>query len=202
MFHDAGAKQSYNLDYNHIAQRMISETYGNYARKQYIEQLVEAGLGEVSAKGTIPPKGFASVQMGAQTVYVRPDLKGELEQAIRPEGRMQRAAINAVIDGVNTVQLAGVTDVVFHTANMWSAIAGSQGGGGVLADLARKIPGVRGLDTTARIAIEFKRVLANDPGVQEQLAKLAQIGAGRSEGQHYGILDTVQKKVLGFSTRS
>jgi hypothetical protein len=93
-----------------------------------------------------------------------------------------------LIDKLTDLQLIGPIDVLVHLRNMFSAIAGSQGGGSASWDIMRKIPGVRGLDTIVRIVKNTRDVMLDTPGVQKEIASFTRIGAGRGAVEHIGVI--------------
>ena len=195
-----GTAGRYEVDYRTLAERMVSANYEEAAKRQMYKQLADDGLavindpgdprpeigGKPAVKFTIERRGLPAGEGKARTyiknLWVRPDIAGEVRQALNTDGAVGRSGLAAAANLINRIQLAGPTDAVWHTANMIGSIAGSQGGRSVLADLARKVPGVNLADAIGRTVQSGIRVLRDNPEVQRDLAKLAEIGALR--GQH------------------
>lgn len=199
-----GTAEWYELDYRTIAERMVKANFTEYAKRQMYAQLIHDGLailknpgepmpeigGKKSVKFTIERKGVPAGGNRARTyirnLWVREDIAPELRQAEDVDGPIQRAGLVEAASLMNKIQLAGPTDAVWHIANMVGSIAGSQGGRTLLADIARKLPGLNIVDALARVGASAIRVLRDAPDIQRQIADLAQIGAMRAPGKSIG----------------
>ena len=187
-----GTARQYDFNFRSIAERMVQGNYEESTKRDLYDTYVKAGLSRAE-----PAEGFQKITIDkgrgrTENRYFRHDIAGELRQALQTDSPIEKGARQFLINRLTDVQLAGPVDVTVHLRNMFSAIAGSQGGGeSVLADLARKVPGVRGLDTMVRLAKATKDAYLNTPDVQKELAKIAEIGAGRGEVKHVGALGRI-----------
>jgi hypothetical protein len=192
-----GTAAQYEIGYRELAERMIQGNFEEFTKRQMYDELVGAGLAEIKDPGEAPPesmtkpvkfvierKGVPAGENRARTfvknLWVRADIAPELRQALNTDGAVGNAAVVVAATWLNRIQLAGPTDAVWHTANMISSIAGSQGGKTVLADMARQLPGVNIADAVVRTTASAIRVLRDDPITQKALADIADIGALRS----------------------
>lgn len=199
-----GTADKYELDYGTLAERMVRGNYEEFTKRQLYDQLVKDGLAVIKAPGEPRPtfdgkpgvkfqiKRQVMVQDGVaipqyENLWVRPDVASELRQAENLNGPISNVALAKIAGAINRIQLAGPTDAVWHIANMFSSIAGSQGGKTLLADLARKMPLANVIDTAVRLTQAAKKVIAQDPATLEQLAELAKSGAVRPERAGGGI---------------
>jgi hypothetical protein len=194
-----GTASNYEIDYRTIAERMIQGNFEEVAKGRMYRQLVRDGLAVITNPGegtptiggkpavrfTIERRGIPAGERRARTyikeLWVRPDIAGEVRNALNVDGPVEKSALVYLARSLNFIQLAGLTDAVWHTANMVSSIAGSQGGKNLLTDVVRKLPGVNILDAATRITASSIRVLRDSPEIQRQLADLANIGALREK---------------------
>ena len=203
-----GIAPKYELDYDTLAERMIRGNYEEYTKRQLYDQLVADKLAVIRPPGEPAPefngKRGEKFQIRRQTLITRdggetkavpqyenlwvdPDIAGELRQAENLAPPIRNLALARFANILNRIQLAGPTDAVWHTANMMSTIAGSQGGKSLLVDLARKMPLVNVVDTVVRVAQAAKKVLREDPETMAQLAELSEIGAVRPQREGGGF---------------
>ena len=195
----AGTAEEYNTSYRDIAERMVKGNFEEAAKRNMYDQLVKDGLaveanpGEkapefngkkaasmtIERRGQIPQAGEPLTKI--VKLYYDPDIAGELRQALDVDGPVARAGMAHVANIVNKVQLAAPTDAIFHTANQIARIAGSQGGGSLMADLVRMRPGVNVVDAVGRMVWKAQKILADSPEIQRATADLARIGALRQE---------------------
>jgi len=192
-----GEAQRYQLDYRQIAERMVEANFVEAAKRRAYGQLIQDGLAVMTNPGDPIPHGFdahpqpitierkgvpaggGKARTFVKNLWVRKDIYPEVRQALDVDGRIGEAAIVNAFNGLNQIQLAGPTDAVWHIANMFGSIAGSQGGRTALIDFVRKVPGVNVLDTIGRTTASAIRVLRDNPATQKQIAQLAKIGAMR-----------------------
>lgn len=193
------AEQGYVIDYRTIAERMIRGNYEQKALRDTYDSYVNSGLAVEEKAGVAPPKtlggkptekvtvemrGAGPGQTRIRNLWVRQDVAPELRQALATDSKFERGAVRMVLDAINTVQIVGLTDAVWHTFNMVGSIVTAQGGRNILVDAARKMPGLNLLDAGARIVHNAIRVGMDHPDIQKELAQLSEIGAGRSELVH------------------
>lgn len=196
-----GTGERYEIDYRTLGERMIRANFEEVAKRDMYKQLVQDGLAVITDPGAPRPEiggkpakfifnierkgvpaGGGKARTYIKKFWIRPDLASELIEAVDVKGKVSRAGLVTAAHILNRIQLAGPTDAIWHTANMIGSIAGSQGGRTVLADLARKLPGVNLADAIVRTTASSIRVMRDSPEIQRQLAQLAEIGAMR--GQH------------------
>ena len=200
-----GTATTYDFNYRNIAERMVSGNYEQAALREMYDTYIKKGLAVEESPGIAPPviRGKPSIKVPVEiratpwgklqrkNLWVERTLAPELEAALATDKPIRGTAATLAIGALNDMQIAGPTDACLHIGNMWAAIAGSQGGENIMVDLARQVPGVRGLHTAARIAYNIKRVMSDTPDVQRELASMAEIGAGRAKPVHAGLLDKV-----------
>jgi len=213
-----GSAQNYELDYRTIAQRMIEGNFEESAKRKMYAQLVKDGLGqildpneprpEIGGKPAVKfqierkgvPAGGGKARTYVKNLWVRADIAQEVRQALNVDGPVQKSGLVLAANLLNRIQLAGPTDAVWHTANMLGSIAGSQGGKGVLVDVARALPGVNVADAIGRVVASSIRVLRDTPEIQKQLAEIADIGALRSEREASRF--AFNQKLIGMVDKS
>jgi hypothetical protein len=192
-----GTADNYTTDYNEIARRMITGNFEESSKRQLYDQLTKDGVAVILPKGERPPeingrvpekipieqRGLPSAS-GARTInrvmWVDPRAYPEVRKALNVDATFKGSALSHISNILNTLQLKGPVNGVFHVANILSSIAGSQGGKSVVADLVRKLPGVNVVDALARIVSRARDVIADSAEVRQEIAKLAQTGAGRA----------------------
>jgi hypothetical protein len=206
-----GTAEKYETDYRTLSERMVSGNYAEYTKRQMYDQLVKDGLAVFGDAGQKAPTigGKKTVKFTierynapSRNIWVREDIAPELRQALNVDGAVSRAGLTAAANLINRIQLAGPTDAVWHTANMLSSIAGSQGGRTVLADLARKLPGVNIADAVTRVVASSIRVLRDTPEIQKQLAGLSEIGAMRAKPVSGNALLDFNHRVIALVDRA
>jgi len=202
-----GTGEQYVTDYADIAERMVEGNFAENAKRQLYKQLLKDGLGKVQKTGEEKPantdgwkqfpieRRLASV---GENLWVRPDVARELRQALNVDGVIESAALQNLAKLVTGIQLAGPVDAVFHTANILSAINGSQGGRSLLADLARKIPGVNLVTTLVAVTRKAMALVHGDTTLLRDLSSLAESGALRDEGQAHNGLLRYSSKFIGL----
>lgn len=191
-----GTGKNYDFNLRNIIKRMTEANYTEDTKRDFYETFVSEGLGKF---GNERPKDFDSgqsvpIRIGYgknENFWPRRDVESEVRQALQTDSRVRRGGTKFLIDGFTAVQLRGPTDVVVHLRNMFSAVAGSQGGGPLLYDLARKQYGIRELDTAVRLAWNLKKVWLNTPEIQKEIAEYSRIGAGRAEMLEKGWLEKI-----------
>jgi hypothetical protein len=187
-----GTGKNYDFNFRNIMERMVQGNYEEYTKQHMYQEYVKAGLAEVVRPGVEAPEGKTKIAIDRRSgtplnLWVRNDVHSELRQVLQTDSKVEQGARQWLIDRFTDAQLIGPVDVTVHLRNMFSAIAGSQGGENLAVDLARKIPGVRGLDTIVRVAKATKDVMLDTPDVQKELAEFARIGAGRGAVVHAGL---------------
>ena len=163
-----GSAVRYELDYRQIAERMVEGNFVEATKRRMYGQLIHDGLAVMTNPGDPIPAGFdahhqpitierkgvpaggGKARTFVKNLWVRKDIYPEVRQALDVDGRIGEAALVNAFNGLNQIQLAGPTDAVWHIANMFGSIAGSQGGRNALVDLVRKFPGANMLDTFGR----------------------------------------------------
>lgn len=196
-----GTAERYDFNFRNIAERMFRGNYEEGTKRDLYDSYVKSGLAQVVKSGEERPAELGGLPTQKITIdkgrgqkedlWVRSDIASELRQALQTDSPIEKGARQYLINALTTMQLVGPVDVTVHLRNMFSAIAGSQGGESTLVDLLRKIPGVRGLDTLVRIGLVTKDAINQSPEVQKQLAKIAEIGGGRGAVDYHGVLNKV-----------
>lgn len=196
-----GTAEQYDFNFRNIAERMFRGNYEEGTKRDLYDSYVKSGLAQVVKSGEERPAELGGLSTQKITIdkgrgqredlWVRSDIASELRQALQTDSPIEKGARQYLINALTTMQLVGPVDVTVHLRNMFSAIAGSQGGESTLVDLLRKIPGVRGLETLVRIGLATKDAINQSPEVQKQLAKIAEIGGGRGSVDYHGVLNKV-----------
>ena len=182
---------------------------GNFeqdALRKYYTALEDAGLGYIEkpkdlaleAKETTSGKKLATIPVeikgtgpgmtSMKKLYIRPDLAGELRQAVQTDGALPRTALARILDVVTKTQMLGLTDFAYHSANMLATIAGSQGSRSAWYDIIRKSTPVGVLDGAIRMGYEAMQVMKDTPEVQKLIADFSEVGAGRAKPEHQGLV--------------
>lgn len=196
-----GTAEQYDFNFRNIAERMFRGNYEEGTKRDLYDSYVKSGLAQVVKSGEERPAELGGLPTQKITIdkgrgqkedlWVRSDIASELRQALQTDSPVEKGGRQYLINALTTMQLVGPVDVTVHLRNMFSAIAGAQGGESTLVDLLRKIPGVRGLDTLVRIGLATKDAINQSPEVQKQLAKIAEIGGERGAVDYHGVLNKV-----------
>jgi len=193
-----GTAERYQFDYAKTAERMITANYEEYTKQQLYDAYVAKGLAIADRPGIPSPTigGQKTVKIpierrrseAPQNLWVRQDLAGELQAALQTDSQWEKGALGHVADIATDVQVAGPTDVTFHTVNMIASIMGSQGGKSAVGDILRRALGVREIDTIGRVASNLVKVIMDKPETQHVVADLAKIGALRGTAKSSGLI--------------
>ncbi len=205
-----GTADSYDLDYRHIAERMVKGNYEQAQLRRLYDLYLRHGLAVEMRPGVPPPdiggKPGRKIQIDVRAtpwgtiqrknLWVRADLAEELHQALSTDQPVRSSAVTAAIGALNDIQITGPTDLFVHLANLLGYMGSSQGGripgvSPVFSDVMRAIPGVRGLDTIVRMSYYVHRAMTDSPEVQEAVAKFSEVGAGRSYTSRPSLLGKV-----------
>ena len=161
------------------------------AELELYNSYIKNGLGIPSKKGVKQPtiKGAPAipVRLAGKSLWLRADLHPEFERAMKKDGPMKKAGLAAMMDYVTHVQIFGLTDAIYHTANMYGSIAGLPAVSSSMGyNLARTaVPLARQLDTAARLTKGFYDAILKTPATKAELSRLAEIGALRAK-EKYG----------------
>lgn len=198
-----GTAWMYDTDFRKMAERMIRGNWEQKRLRDLIAGYEREGVAVEQKAGQPPPttlNGKKLVQKSIELrgaglgqtrhikLWLRSDLASEFEQAVQTDSPVRRAGVGLLMDAVSDLQIMGPTDAAWHTANMFAAIGSSQGGPNLLADLARKIPGIQQADALGRVIMATRDVLLDHPEVQKELAQIAEVGAGRSPAIHKSLI--------------
>lgn len=192
-----GTAVGYDTDYRNIAERMYRGNYEEFTKQALYDEYVRSGAGVIQPTGyprpdIAGPKGKPiPIRRGGknENLWLRPDLKEELTQALQTDSETQTGLLGAALDAATDLQVVGPTDAVYHVANMMATIMGTQGSKSFLWDAFRKNVGVREVDGLVRLAKAGYDVMVNSPEVQRELAEITKIGAGRGDSAHTGWLN-------------
>lgn len=198
-----GTAWMYDTDFRKMAERMIRGNWEQKRLRDLIAGYEREGVAVEQKAGMPPPttvggkklvqksielRGAGPGQTRHIKLWLRSDLASEFEQAVQTDSPVRRAGVGYLMDAVSDLQIMGPTDAAWHTANMFAAIGSSQGGPNLLADLARKIPGIQQADALGRVIMATRDVLLDHPEVQKELAQIAEVGAGRSPAIHKSLI--------------
>lgn len=198
----SGTAEQYEIDYNRQVARMAEGNAERLAHRQYYDTLEEEGLAKRLPPGERPEGPDAgkyrrertqelSTTGKVENTWIRKDIFGEHRQLMNTDSPLDNHLAVLTARVLNTVQLKSLTDPTFHVANIISSIAGSPGGGSMLADIGRKFPGVDIADALTRLSTKVRDVAADTPEMRAAAAEVARIGAMR-EG-HPGVVQAVDK---------
>jgi hypothetical protein len=189
-----GSADNYVTDYNEIARSMVSGNFEETAKRQLYDKLTESGLGQILPVGETAPEFHGQVgrklqierrglggRMIIRNLFVDPKVYPEVVRAMNLDETFKHAAVTHISNVLNTIQLKGPVDALYHVANILTSISGQQGGKSVVADMVRKLPGVNVVDAIARVSMKARKVILDSPQIREDLAEIARIGAGRAE---------------------
>ena len=178
-----GTAEAYDTDYRVMAKRMLEGNYDEYTKRMMYQTLEEEGVGIVGDK----PKDGKYTQFTIQrqpqgpseNMWVRTDLAPELRNALDLDPKIQSGLAAFIAHNLNTFQLAGVTDAVWHTANLFKVLNSTQSGQNVLIELGRKIPGINVLSTFGTIVKKGMQVYKDDPSLYKDILQIAEAGSMR-----------------------
>ena len=208
------AENGYSTDAQAVMENTVNTVISKATRLRAIDSMVEKGVAQYGVKGQPPPaeiKGEpvahfpveipTSTGMEKKEMYFPKSIEGEVRQALNTDVRGEP---NGIIKAVNAFQMLGITDATSHSANIIRGIMQAPGGSGVLQELTQRgIPGVKLVDTVARIASKAIDVSRGSPETQERVANLARIGALRPEhegggktAQALGAMDKAGRLVM------
>lgn len=196
----SGTAEQYEVDYNNQVARMASGNAERIAQRDYYKVMENEGLGIKLPAGERPENAQKfrrertqelSTTGELENTWVRKDIFGEHRQLMNTDSPIDNHVLAMTAKVLNTIQLKSLTDPTFHIANIISAITGSPGGGSVLADLGRQIPGVNVSDALVRVISKLRDVHADTPEIRAAAAEIARIGALR-EG-HPGVVSAVDR---------
>lgn len=209
-----GTAEAYDLSYKNQVAKMAAGNAERAAKVDYYNTLEQEGLAQRTQ-----PEDFKNWEKEPTSEYIttkdplwiRKDIWAEHRKLMNTDSPIDSNAFKILAKFVNTVQLKGITDPVFHIANIESTLARSLGSKSGLGDLARQVSGVNILDANVRLASRLRDVIASDPEVlkmlrrvpgiagdkadvpatRNQLAGLTQIGAMRED--HPGFVGAVDR---------
>ncbi len=200
----------YDTDMEAVLANALGQRMNETTKLGAYEALQKAGLGSLRDPTEKGPKDFLPIQNAdvpgeggtrqKKTLWVRPDIAGEVRRVLDVDAKQTQ---NPVVTGIVKAQMTGIIDPVIHAQNLVSAIAQSQGGRGVLGDIAKKLPGVNVEEAIRAIASKHAEVVNDSPEVREAIANLAKNAMLRGEHPDSGAvskmihsLDTAARLVL------
>lgn len=214
-----GTADNYVTDYNEIVRRMVSGNFEETAKRAMYDQLTQDGLATILPPGEAPSdingspprkiqierRGLPGPGGGRQLIrnlWVDQSVYPEVIRAMNLDETFKGAGAQQLANVLNTIQIKGPVDGVVHVANILTSISGSQGGGSVVKDIIRRLPGVNIVDSIAKVTMRARDVVRDSPEVREQLAKLSEMGAGRrphddanAMGKFIGTVDKAARLV-------
>ncbi len=196
------ASLGYETDFRKILRNSINRTYEKGTRVEMFNKLVEGGLAQWGERGATPPTeivGEKAIRIETKidgqekALYLKESLVREVRQAMDTD---MAATKSKVANLINTIQIKGPTDFLYHTANLYAGVMSAPSGKSIAANLARKIPGVNAADAAVRITKSAIEIAQGSPEIKARLAKLAEIGALRAEhdgGLSHKALETIDR---------
>lgn len=218
-----GSAEAYELNLREMLENRLRRTLESGNRNAFYDALVKSGDavllkappdGPVAIKGEpgafiaeIAHKPYAMTDaegkatgagLVTERLFVRKSLEPEIRQLLNTDSPLQKGVATRVGQALNTVQIAGVTDAVFHTANVFSAIAGSPGGSNALVGIARRLPGVNVIDATYRMLDGAKKAIQAKPETLRQIAEMSEVGGmpPRAHSRFIRGLNTMSRVAL------
>lgn len=171
----------------------VAASYKQNTFKLLYDAYINSGFGQPVVKGVPAPvmsgKPMELVHINKKPLWIRSDLEPEFSQALQTDSRVRKAGAALLMDLATELQVIGLTDFVFHGANMFGSIAYDLGAKTTEGDLVRgTVPGARHIDAMMRIGHEMRRVILDDPAVRRELADISKIGALRAEEQGQSLI--------------
>lgn len=193
-----GAAESYDIDYRQIVANSIGKQLEIANQKRFYEAMVKGGDAVMFKPGeTVPAaaptlKGEPTVRYTDRkgfTLFIRKSLNTEFRGAVNTDLPLRVPLASAIAGGINKAALVGPADAVYHTANIFKTLSSSPGiGGGAIREAAATMGGVPAfLTALERVTSKAMAVAKDSPEIQEQITKLARIGALRESGQMTGF---------------
>ena len=183
----------------------LAPRYNQATKIKLYDALIKAGVAaEEPAKphplaprpDFTPPEGYVRMPMKLpetdeltdtthitdRGLWVRPDLVNEIRGVLNTD---MRGNPSVILRGLTRIQMIGFMDLTSHAINIERGISNALGATSAGKDLLRKLPGVGLADTSVRLAMKAHDLAFGDNAtkmrLQEQMAKLAKIGALRPE---------------------
>jgi hypothetical protein len=94
---------------------------------------------------------------------------------------------NVVAKKLTAIQLLSPVDFTAHLKNMHSVLANAQGAKSVWADVVRKMPVLKSMDTVGRSILTFKEIFQDKPAIRAEIADMAKKGLIRPEYPPSGV---------------
>lgn len=204
--------EEYNLDAADMAKRMFVKNAQEYQKRLFYDELARTGNGKILKQGDTVPEGMVKLKnpVGFQTVInngevfhnsqwlaVKKNLVSEVQQLLqlntswREQLKQSAPLVDIASQVIIKTQVGLGIDLGFHVANDIAATLTSPKG---MQYLPKKI--VNGVKATVDL-------VRNTPGVQEELAKMAESGVtfrGASLGgwssKALKVSDTVTRLIL------
>lgn len=190
-----GTAEAYDVDYGNIIENTVQRQLSNATRMRFYDALVKSKDAVLTKTGVPAPQingdeTFAiDVKRGKgqdpQVLWVRKPLESEVRGVLGTRDLQNSIVGNSarmfVASMVNKLQVAGLADASYHTANVLSAIAASPGGRNLAEVWARKVPGYNLADAIGRTISEARAVKMDDPAVIDRLSFLAENGMLRAK---------------------
>lgn len=169
---------------------IVTKAYKANLVKDLYKAYIDSGLGKEYKRGSVAPQYMRYSEVGNKGIWLRKDLVPELEQAFKPRSQLEdTSTLGYLMNLATDVQLVGLTDAVFHTANMLASLSYSLGKGGDFQDLALNLPVVGTIDAAARVLKQVYPVIVESPAIQAELVRISELGAlrGKEEAQRWGL---------------
>ncbi len=195
-----GTADQYEIDYNRQVARMAAGNAERIATKDYYNTLEHEGVALRLPPGDRPPDAEnwrrertqeLSVTGKIEDTWIKKDIWGEHRHLMNTDNPISDNELRDVAKEMVFIQMKGITDPVFHSANILSQIVASQGASNVWADLGRQFPGINVGDALVRVGTRARDIIKDDPKTLEQLTRLAKIGALRDG--HPGVVNLIDR---------
>ncbi len=185
-----GTGEAYDLNYINQLEHGIGNELRQAKLKQFYAQAEKSGVGirggsrEAHIIDGEMGQGLDTKRRGLtrpEYMYFRPDIYREVRAAMETDMPPHAEVISNLLGGATMTALFGPSEAITHITNIGTALQNTPGSAGdALRKAAAAVGGLPNLATTAESVVRgIQDTLAKDPQFLSEMARIAEIGAGR-----------------------